>query len=72
MGWLRTLSLAGLASVVLGCTNRSLGPVESLRTFGAADTPITRASTIDSFTMHVKSELTVPIDFPASAFIRVR
>lgn len=44
----------------------------SARLLDAAGTPITRASSIDSFTMHVKSELTVPIDFPASAFIRVR
>ena len=43
MGWMRTLSLASVAGSVLGCSNGALGPVESVRTFGAADTPITQS-----------------------------
>ncbi len=40
------------------------------RLLDATGTPLTRAMAIDTFTMHVKSQFTVPIDFPASAFIR--
>ena len=43
MGGMRTLWLACLAGVVLGCASRSVGPVESVRSFGAADTPITQS-----------------------------
>ena len=40
---MRTLWLACLAGVVLGCASRSAGPVESVRSFGASDMPITQS-----------------------------
>jgi len=43
MGGMRTLWLACLAGVVLGCASRSVGPVQSVRSFGATDTPITES-----------------------------
>ena len=43
MGGSRMLSFVCLVSVALGCSRGSLGPVESVRAFGAADTPITQS-----------------------------
>jgi hypothetical protein len=40
---MRKLSFAGIAGAVLGCSNGSLGPLEPVRTFGAADTPIAQS-----------------------------
>lgn len=42
MGGMRTPWLACLG-VVLGCASPSVGPVESVRSFGTADTPITQS-----------------------------
>ncbi len=39
------------------------------RLLDAAGTAVTRVHPIDVFTMHVKSQLTVPIDFAEDAFV---
>jgi hypothetical protein len=41
MRWSWALMLGCLANAFLGCSRGSAGPAESLRTFGAADAPIT-------------------------------
>lgn len=41
MRWTRALAVGCMASAFLACSGRSLGPVETVRTFGSADTPIT-------------------------------
>jgi hypothetical protein len=43
---MRTLVWACLAGAALGCSGGALGPVEPVRTFGAADTPITQSGVV--------------------------
>lgn len=44
----------------------------SARLLDPGGAAITRITPIDAFTMHVRSQLTVPIDFPESAFVARR
>ena len=43
MGEMWRPALVGLMSAFLGCSSGALGPAESVRTFGAADAPITQS-----------------------------
>ena len=43
--------------------------VADAKLLDAAGTPLTKAQSLGAFTIHVKSELTVPVDFAENAFV---
>ena len=65
LGTFEQLCSAFATSIVLTAGNYTA----SARLLDSARTALTTSMPIDEFTMHVKSELTVPIDFPPSAFV---